>query len=165
MPSDSVYLSYHVNSHNDLEDFTDIDVKEILCPMDMNNFYKHNQTAKQTFYKQSSFPQETKSNTQTQAINFLGKTYQKMYDKPASKLSMTKKENKGQSSLQVDRYTIINNQKQPSVIERNSFVDNTYNNSYGYGNLYIDNFTSSQFNPNLQINHLTENHVPNRPQY
>lgn len=45
-----------------------------------------------TFYKQSTFPREPQQQfSQTQTMNFLGKTYQKMYDK--SKAPSNVKEN------------------------------------------------------------------------
>lgn len=84
-PLDSVYLSYHIQSGNFIEDLTDIDIKEILCPLDMNNFQK-NLTAQTLFQK--TYQQHLKNNTQykpqykTQTANFLGKTYQKKYDNP-----------------------------------------------------------------------------------
>lgn len=79
--SDMVYLTYHVQSGNDIEDFTDIDIKEILCPLDMNHFQKR--LVRQIF-QQTAFPKETQYNTQT--ANFLGKTYQKMYDRQPVKV-------------------------------------------------------------------------------
>jgi hypothetical protein len=83
--SDADYLSYHVKSGNELEDFTDMDIKELICPLDMN-FQKP--ITRQTFY-QTSCPRETQNPfNQTQTVNFLSKTYQKIYDK---KIPVTKK--------------------------------------------------------------------------
>jgi len=141
-----VYLSYHVTSCNDIEDFTEMDIKELLCPLDYNPYTKY--PTKQTFYKQSRFPEETNYTTtqyKTQAVNFLGKTYQKMYDKPVAKPVDQRKENR--LTAQVDRYSIQNTNR---PYDRNSFID--VNN---YGTLYIDNFTRSGVNnANLQLDAL-----------
>ena len=56
----------------------------------MNNYQK-TQT-RQTFYRGTSYPlYSNEAKTNTQAINFLGKTYQKMFDRPTPKISAIKK--------------------------------------------------------------------------
>mgnify|MGYP000353786759 CR=1 FL=1 len=165
-PLDSIYLTYHVQSCNDLEDFTEVDIKEILCPLDMNNFQKY--MTKQTMYKQSSLPQEfnqTLFNTQnrTQSANFLGKTYQKKSVRPNPKPATVKqvneiRENREPSRLEVDQYLIGFANKQPSVPERNSYSVSSY------GPMYIDNFAQSQANSRLQLNDFLGRNFSNRPQ-
>jgi hypothetical protein len=77
--SDAVFLSYHIQSGNDLADFTDMDIKEMLCPIDMN-FQKP--VPRNTFYKSTSDPRSTETAfNQTNQGCFLGKTYQKVYHK------------------------------------------------------------------------------------
>ena len=157
-PEDVIYLSYHVQSCNDIEDFTDIDIKQILCPLDLNPFTKY--PTRQTFYKQSTYPEQTNYTTtqyKTQAANFLGKTYQKLYDRPIPKTSDLRKQNKVQSTAQVDKYSIINTNR--------PYDKNLLNENNNYGALYIDNFTRSAANTNLHLDHLLGNQMLGRSKY
>lgn len=64
-----------------------------------------------TLYSQTKFPKEKKVNQrqQTQGISFLGKTYQKMYDKKNTLAnSVFKKENVPEAK---DKYIIVNSQR------------------------------------------------------
>jgi hypothetical protein len=126
--------------------------------LDFNPFTKY--PTRQTFYKQSKFPEETNFTTtqyKTQSVNFLGKTYQKLYDRPASKVTDTRKENKPQSVAQVDKYSIINTNR---PYDKNSFID-----THNYGTLYIDNFARSEVNTNLQLDHLLGNQMVGKSRY
>jgi hypothetical protein len=49
---DAVYLSYHVKSGNELAEFTDLDIKQLICPIDMN--FQKSVPTRQTFNKQVS---------------------------------------------------------------------------------------------------------------
>jgi hypothetical protein len=106
--SDAVYLTYHIQSNNNFEDFTDIDIQELLCPLDLNPYHKHYATQHNTFY-QNTIPNETKYRTQT--ANFLGKTYQKMYERPKPQPAASKREQL------VDKYTVVNTNR-PSSLQR-----------------------------------------------
>ena len=91
-----MYLSNHITSGNEIGDFTDLDLRELLCPLNINrqkatttarSFYPMTVPAQQTSYNQT---QQTNYN-QTQQTNFLNKNYRKIYKAPV--IRPAKKEN------------------------------------------------------------------------
>lgn len=77
-PADAVFLSYHIKSGNELAEFTDLDIKELICPIDMS--FQKGVPTRDTFYRETNFSNDNKY--QTKGANFLGKTYQKLYQQP-----------------------------------------------------------------------------------
>ena len=35
-PADAIFLSYHIKSGNEIGEFSDLDIKELICPIDMS---------------------------------------------------------------------------------------------------------------------------------
>jgi hypothetical protein len=66
-----------------MSDFSDLDIKELLCPIDMN-FQKP--TVSNSMYKQTNRTNENKLN-QTRNANFLKSNYKKMYEKDEKRSS------------------------------------------------------------------------------
>jgi hypothetical protein len=147
---DAVFLSNHVQSGNDLIDFTDMDIKELICPLDMN--YQKQFTSKSSFYK-TKVLQEQPQAAQTKA-NFLGKTYQKIYGATVPKSSLAPKESQKTSSVRNNQPSGAYYTKRYEIGQDRSSAD------HSYGGLFIDNFDRSDLQPGgLELDRFLSNRL------
>jgi hypothetical protein len=101
---------------------------------------------RETFYKETHIPNDTKY--QTKGTNFLGKTYQKLYQQPSVKSSLSKNQvsdgiSFGKKKENIPSFEVMNTNRYSSRIDSNIL------NEQSYGGLYIDNFARSDIRSNL----------------
>jgi hypothetical protein len=116
--------------------------------------YQKNVPTRDTFYKQTNTTNDAKY--QTKGTNFLGKTYQKMYQEPTSIKSSLSKNQTVDSRSQVKKIENLQNYMAPNTNRYSSRIDSNLLNDQSYGGLYIDNFARSDVRSNLELNRFAE---------